>query len=135
MKKNMKKNIVKTFGQYINESEYEKELDAMDPDQQYSRIRRSSTSRKERSFAKFVEIDAREVEGKVGWEMEAGYELIRAAESRDGHMILVYNTGILDPSTEGTYEVGIMYNTIGDYKNYDGLSSKEANMLFDGRLK
>jgi hypothetical protein len=87
---------------------------------------------------KFVEIDANQVRSKVGWEMEACFELKRAAESPEGQMVLVYNNGMFDkPGHEpekGTYEVGISMDATGDFKDHKGLTKKEADQIFESYL-
>lgn len=82
---------------------------------------------------KFVEIDARQVAGKVGWEMEACYELLRAAESPVATLALVKNDGMFDDGVE-TFEVSIVMNASGDYKNHAGLTREEAERIFESYL-
>ena len=70
---------------------------------------------------------------KVGWEMEACYELERAAESSEGQMVLVSNNGMFDDDVE-TFEVGISMNATGDFKNHEGLTKDEAIKIFESYL-
>jgi hypothetical protein len=81
---------------------------------------------------KFIEVfgNAR----KVGWEMEACYELERAAESSEGQMVLVSNNGMFDDDVE-TFEVGISMNATGDFKNHEGLTKEEATKIFESYLE
>ena len=71
---------------------------------------------------------------KVGWEMEACYELERAAESSEGQMVLVSNNGVFDDDVE-TFEVGISMNATGDFKNHEGLTKEEATKIFESYLE
>jgi hypothetical protein len=75
---------------------------------------------------------------KVGWEMEACYELERAAESSEGQMVLVSNNGMFDKpgyqATEGTYEVIMWTYADGDSKNHAGLTKDDAVKIFESYL-
>jgi|LakMenE01Jun11ns_1017448.scaffolds.fasta_scaffold9593136_2 hypothetical protein len=82
---------------------------------------------------KFIEISANQVAGKVGWEMEACYELLRAATNQEGQMVLVSNNGMFDDEVE-TFEVGITIDKTGDFKNHDGLTREEADEIFASYL-
>ena len=81
---------------------------------------------------KFIEVFGNA--GKVGWEMEACYELERAAENAEGQMVLVSNNGMFDDAAEGTFEVGISMNATGDFKNHEGLTKDEATKIFESYL-
>ena len=86
---------------------------------------------------KFVEIDAASVSGKVGWEMEACFELKRAATNSEGQMVLTFNNGKLDGpdyAAKGTYSVGIILDTAGDFSNREFLTKEEADELFESHL-
>ena len=85
------------------------------------------------AIKKFDEIDASKVARKVGWEMEACYELLRAAESSEGQMVLVSNDGMFSDGIE-TFEVGITMHATGDFKNHEGLTREEADKIFEGYL-
>lgn len=82
---------------------------------------------------KFVEIDANSVARKVGWEMEACYELLRAARNSEGQMVLVSNNGMFDDNIE-TFEVGISLDKTGDFKNHANLTREEADHVFESYL-
>jgi hypothetical protein len=82
---------------------------------------------------KFIEIDSNQVARKVGWEMEACYELLRAAESSEGQMVLVSNDGMFSDGVE-TFEVGISMHATGDFKNHEGLTREEADRIFESYL-
>ena len=81
----------------------------------------------------FTEIDASRVARKIGWEMEACYELLRAATNQEGRVVLVSNDGMFDDGVE-TFEVGIVIDSIGDYKNHTGLTREEADKIFESYL-
>jgi hypothetical protein len=86
---------------------------------------------------KFVEIDAATVSGKVGWEMEACFELKRAATNSKGQMLLTFNNGKFDgPGYEakGTYAVSIILDATGDFSNHEFLTKEEADELFERHL-
>jgi hypothetical protein len=82
---------------------------------------------------KFIEIDANQVARKIGWEMEACYELLRAAKNSEGKMVLVSNDGMFDDYVE-TFEVGIILDKTGDFKNHDRLTREEADKIFASYL-
>jgi hypothetical protein len=71
---------------------------------------------------------------KVGWEMEACYELERAAESSEGQMVLVFNNGMFNDDVE-TYEVGISMYKTGDFRNHPELTKEEAVKIFESYLE
>lgn len=82
---------------------------------------------------KFIEISANQVARKVGWEMEACYELLRAARNSEGQMVLVSNNGMFNDEVE-TFEVGISIGKTGDFKNHDCLTREEADRIFESYL-
>jgi hypothetical protein len=82
---------------------------------------------------KFIEISANQVARKIGWEMEACYELLRAARNSEGKMVLVSNNGMFDDEVE-TFEVGIILDKTGDFKNHDRLTREEADKIFASYL-
>lgn len=82
---------------------------------------------------KFVEINAASVARKVGWEMEACYEILRAAKSSEGQLVLVSNNGMFDDDIE-SFEVVIIMDSIGDFKNHSGLTREEADRIFESYL-
>ena len=82
---------------------------------------------------KFIEISANQVARKVGWEMEACYELLRAARNSEGQMVLVSNNGMFNDEVE-TFEVGISIDKTGDFKNHDCLTREEADRIFESYL-
>ena len=82
---------------------------------------------------KFIEIDANQVARKIGWEMEACYELLRAAKNSEGKMVLVSNDGMFEDYVE-TFEVGIILDKTGDFKNHDRLTREEADKIFASYL-
>ena len=82
---------------------------------------------------KFIEIDANQVARKIGWEMEACYELLRAARNSEGRMVLVSNNGMFDDEVE-TFEVGVILDKTGDFKNHDRLTREEADEIFASYL-
>ena len=87
---------------------------------------------------KFKEIDASKVAGKIGWEMEACFDLERAATNPEGRLILTRNNGILDKpgyKAKGTYEVSIIKDATGDFSMEEGLTKKEAVKIFESRLE
>ena len=74
---------------------------------------------------------------KVGWEMEACYELERAAEHSEGQLVLVFNNGMLDKNgykAKGTYEVMMWTYNANDSKNHAGLTKLEATKIFESYL-
>ena len=91
-----------------------------------------------KAMMKFKEIDARQVAGKIGWEMEACFDLERAATNSEGRLILTRNNGILDKpgyKAKGTYEVGIVNDATGDFSLEEGLTKKEAVRIFESYLE
>ena len=81
---------------------------------------------------KFIEVFGRS--RKIGWEMEACYELERAAENAEGQMVLVLNDGMFNNNVE-TYEVGISMYATGDFKNHPELTKDEATKIFESYLE
>jgi hypothetical protein len=81
---------------------------------------------------KFVEVKG--MIGKIGWETEACYEVLRTAENEEGRLILVENNGMFDESAEGTCEVSISLHATGDFKNFDCLTREEADKIFESYL-
>ena len=72
---------------------------------------------------------------KVGWEMEACYELERTAESEVGQMVLVRNNGMFGDGYDGTYEVMIGTYAGGDESCSFGLTKDEATAMFESHLE
>lgn len=71
---------------------------------------------------------------RVGWEMEACFELERTAESEEGQMVLVMNNGMFGEAEAGTYEVMIGSHHEGDGDHWFGLTKEEAVKIFESRL-
>lgn len=84
---------------------------------------------------KFVEVfDAVGPCGpRIGWEMEACYRLLRAAENSEGQMVLVSNDGMFADRVE-TFEVGIWINSTAEHTSHEGLTREEAERIFESYL-
>jgi hypothetical protein len=72
---------------------------------------------------------------KVGWEMEACYELERTAVSEVGQMVLVRNNGMFGEVEAGTYEVMIGTCDGVEESCSFGLTKEEATSLFESHLE